>query len=127
MATQKDSLNTSSDVPQETPSHYDAHLVPAETAAREAREGNRYGHVEHDQAEDTEHIHTRDGYTMDQEGLINNYAVEAPMYVNEPGDLAEEEAAVAKQRAAERQALSKDDEGHLSPKTNWRHKGPGVI
>ena len=127
MATRKDSLNTSPDEIKKTPSHYDEHLIPAETAAREAREGRRFGHVEHDSAQDTEHIHTRDGYTVDQEGLINNYAVEAPMYLNEPGDLAEEEAVVAKQRAAERKALSKDAEGHLSPNTNWQHKGPGVI
>ncbi|NJM97578.1 MAG: hypothetical protein HC800_10830 [Phormidesmis sp. RL_2_1] len=127
MATQKDSLNPNPEQTQEIPSHYDAHLIPAETAAREAREGSHFGHVEHDQADDTEHIHTRDGYTIDQEGLINNYAVEAPMYVNEPGDLAAAEAALAKQKAADREALAKDDEGNLSAKINWHHKGPGMI
>lgn len=90
MATQKDpkkveNTKTSANLP-----HYDAHLIPAETVARKAREGSHFGQVEHDDANNTEHIHTRDGYTIDQEGLINNYAVEAPMYVSEPGDLATE-------------------------------------
>lgn len=127
MTIQKDAVNSNQDNPQQNLPHYDAHLIPSETVAREAREGSQFGQVEHDDAQDTEHIHTRDGYTVDQEGLINNYAVEAPMYINEPGDLAEEEAAVAKQRAAERKALSKDADGNLSPNTNWQHKGPGVI
>ncbi|EDX87291.1 hypothetical protein S7335_4999 [Synechococcus sp. PCC 7335] len=127
MTTRKDSVNSDQDKMDKIPSHYDPHLVPSETAAREAREGTRFAQVEHDDAKDTEHIHTRDGYTVDPEGLINNYAVEPPMYVNEPGDLAEEEEIVAQQRAAERDALSKDEEGNLSPKTNWQHKGPGMI
>jgi hypothetical protein len=107
-------------------SHYDPHIIPAESAAREAREGSHFGHVDHDPA-DTEHIHTRDGYTVDQEGLINNYAVEVPMYINEPGDLAEKEAAIAQKRAADRQALEEDEEGKLTMTHDWRHKGPGMI
>ena len=62
-----------------TISHYDPHIIPAETVARAAREGKHFGHVEHDDPNDHEHIHLRDGYTMDQEGLINNYAVEPEM------------------------------------------------
>lgn len=125
MATQKETHDTNPNT--EHLSHYDPHLIPSETAAREAREGDRFGHVEHDNPEEKEHIHTRDGYTMDQEGLINNYAVEPPMYVNQPGDLAEEEAAAAKMRAADRKSLGKDAEGHASSKNNWQHKGPGMI
>lgn len=87
MATQKDSVNSKQDNTQQTLSHYDAHLIPAETVAREAREGSRFGQVQHDDVQDTEHIHTRDGYTVDQEGLINNYAVEAPMHVDKPENL----------------------------------------
>ncbi|MFZ4675378.1 MAG: hypothetical protein ACOYM4_06725 [Nodosilinea sp.] len=101
-----------------TPSHYDPHIVPAETAARAEREGKAFGQVEHD-PQNPEHVHTRDGYTVDQEGLINNYAVEPPMYINEPGDLAEVEKANAEQRASDRKAMN---ESH-----DWHHKGPGVV
>ena len=59
--------------------HFDPHIIPAETAARATREGKHFGHIEHDNPSDREHIHTRDGYTIDQEGLINNYAVEPDM------------------------------------------------
>lgn len=83
MTTQKDLVNNNQNDTQKTLSHYDAHLIPAETVAREAREGSHFGQVEHDDVQDTEHIHTRDGYTVDQEGLINNYAVEAPVQVEE--------------------------------------------
>jgi hypothetical protein len=110
-----------------TLSHYDPHLIPAETAARAEREGEQFGHVDHDDATKTEHIHTRDGYTIDQEGLINNYAVEPPMYINEPGDLDEVEKAVAEQRAADRKALAEDEEGKLTMTHDWRHRGPGII
>ncbi len=65
------------------PSHYDPHLIPAETAARETREGSHFGQVKHDDVKDTDHVHTRDGYTSDQEGLFNNYAVEPPMYTDQ--------------------------------------------
>ncbi len=107
--------------------HPDPHIIPAETAARANREGSHFGQVDHDSQADTEHIHTRDGYTVDQEGLINNYAVEPPMYIKEPGDLAEEEAAIAKQRAADRKALTEDEDGKLTTSHDWRHKGPGMI
>ena len=112
--------------PKKEISHYDPHIIPAESAARAAREGSHFGYVDHDSV-DTEHIHTRDGYTIDQEGLMNNYAVEPPMYINEPGDLADAEVAVAKQRAADRKALAEDEEGKLTMTHDWRHKGPGMI
>jgi hypothetical protein len=109
-----------------TPSHYDPHLVPAETAAREKREGKQFGHVDHD-PKNPEHVHTRDGYTVDQEGLINNYAVEPPMYINEPGDLDEVKKTEANRQATDRHALSEDEEGKLTMDHDWRHKGPGLI
>ncbi|NMF86586.1 hypothetical protein [Nodosilinea sp. P-1105] len=102
----------------QTPSHYDPHLVPAETAARAQREGKAFGHVDHD-PQDPSQVHTRDGYTVDQEGLINNYAVEPPMYIDEPGDLREVEQANAEQRAADRKAMESSHD--------WHHKGPGII
>ncbi len=55
---------------------YDAHIIPAETAARKDREGDRY--------KDT----STAGQTVDQEGLTNNYATEPEMYFETPGDAA---------------------------------------
>ncbi|MEM8807915.1 MAG: hypothetical protein AAGF01_17990 [Cyanobacteria bacterium P01_G01_bin.38] len=107
-------------------SHYDPHIVPAETAARAKREGDQFGHVDHDPPS-SEQVHTRDGYTMDQEGLINNYAVEPPMYINQPGDLAEETHQLAQARAQELAELSEDEDGKLTLKHDWRHRGPGMI
>ncbi len=107
--------------------HYDPHMIPAESAARAAREGKDFGHVEHDDPADKEHIHTRDGYTIDQEGLINNYAVEPEMYIKEPGDLRLQEQESKIQRLHELQELSEDEEGKLTMGHDWRHKGPGLI
>jgi hypothetical protein len=107
--------------------HYDPHIIPAETAAREAREGKRFGYVEHDDPAAQENLHTRNGYTVDQEGLINNYAVETEAYISEPGDLRQKELELKAQRRRERQELSEDEEGKLTLEHDWRHKGPGVI
>ncbi len=106
---------------------YDPHLVPAETAARAAREGDDFLHVEHDDPADREHLHTRDGYTVDQEGLLNNYAVEPEMYYHERGDYARQQAAQAADRMHELQELSEDEAGKLTDEHDFRHRGPGVI
>ena len=119
METQSDSTPTIS--------HYDPHLIPAESAARAAREGEHFGHVDHDEPADQEHIHTRDGYTIDQEGLINNYAVEPEIYISEPGDLREQEQQLKTQRRHQLEELSEDEEGKLTMEHDWRHKGPGLI
>ncbi len=108
-------------------SHYDPHIIPAETVAREAREGEDFGHVDHDNPADTEHLHNRDGYSVDQEGLINNYAIEPEVYINEPGDLREKEEELKAQRRRELQELSEDEDGKLTMEHDWRHKGPGLI
>lgn len=107
--------------------HYDQHIIPGESIARAAREGKHFGHVEHDKPGDKEHIHNRDGYTIDQEGLINNYAVETEAYIKEPGDLKEKEQALKAKRRRELQELSEDEEGKLTMEHDWRHKGPGLI
>ncbi len=108
-------------------SHYDPHIIPAETVARVAREGEHFCNVPHDDPKDLEHLHTRDGYTVDRDGLINNYPVEPEMYINEPGDLKEKELKLKAQRIQELVALSEDEEGKLTMEHDWRHKGPGMI
>ena len=78
MSTQNDSQDT---IPQ-----YDAHIVPAESVARQHREGEDFGHTSHVEA-NGELSEVTDGYTVDKEGLLNNYAVEPEMYANVPGDM----------------------------------------
>jgi hypothetical protein len=69
---------------------YDLHIVPAETAARKAREGENYKQVPEQPDENSESINTTDGYTVDGEGLVNNYATEPEMYYEVPGDMQEQ-------------------------------------
>ena len=69
-----------------TPDSYDPHIIPAETAARKDREGDRYKQLPKN-PESPSSIDTTGGYTMDQEGLTNNYGVEPEMYVEAPGDI----------------------------------------
>ncbi|HTL90161.1 MAG TPA: hypothetical protein VL134_12235, partial [Leptolyngbya sp.] len=61
---------------------YDPHIIPAETAARKEREGSKFKTTPTEQGEaaastddqtDPESVGTTDGYTVDQEGLLNNY------------------------------------------------------
>ncbi len=114
---QADDLN--SDVPQ-----YDRGIAPAETAARKEREGESFGSTR--EGRDPDSIDTTAGVTTDQEGLSNNYAVEPEMYVNEPGDLKQEEEAAAASRGQELEDLKHDDEaGKLSDTGDVRPKGPG--
>jgi hypothetical protein len=105
--------------------NYDPHIIPAETAARKEREQEDYKQVKEESAGD---IDTAGGYTVDQEGLANNYAIEPEMYINEPGDLREEQAAEKEQRAAELQARNDtDEEGKLTMNSDDRSKGVGAI
>ncbi|NJM99904.1 MAG: hypothetical protein HC800_24675 [Phormidesmis sp. RL_2_1] len=104
---------------------YDPNLIPAETAARLEREQESYKQVPEQSEGD---IDTSSGYTVDQEGLVNNYAIEPEMYINEPGDLraAEEQAKAA--RAEELQEVNQTDEdGSLTPSIDQRGKGVGII
>jgi hypothetical protein len=57
---------------------YDANIVPAETAARKEREGDDYKKIPEGNLEG--------GAAIDNEGLLNNYAVEPEMYYENPGD-----------------------------------------
>ncbi|MCM1981697.1 hypothetical protein [Lyngbya confervoides] len=102
---------------------YDPHLTPAETAARMKREGSDFQHV--DSEDSTE---TTGGFTSDQEGLINNYAIEPEMYVNEPGDLREEGQENRQERQEELQEINQTSEqGELTLEEDNRGKGVGII
>lgn len=116
-------MSTHEDVSVDT---YDAHIVPAETAARKEREGDAFKHVPH-QAED-ENLDTSGGYTVDKEGLINNFAVEPEMYVNEPGDLRGKQAELDQGRAQEMAEVNDTDKtGELTEDRDRRGKGTGII
>jgi hypothetical protein len=57
---------------------YDANIIPAEIAARKEREGDDYKRIPEGNLEG--------GAAVDNEGLLNNYAVEPEMYYENPGD-----------------------------------------
>jgi hypothetical protein len=69
-----------------TPDSYDPHLIPAETAARKEREGDRFKHLD-EHPEGAESMDTTGGFTTDKEGLIDNFAIEPELYFENPGDL----------------------------------------
>lgn len=105
--------------------NYDPNLVPAETAARKEREGDAYKQVPDDQASD---LDTEGGYTVDQEGLINNYAIEPEMYIEEPGDLREEQEAEEARRQQELAEINQTNEaGRVTTEADNRGKGVGRI
>jgi hypothetical protein len=105
--------------------NFDPNIVPAETAARIEREQESYKQVPKQSEGD---IDTSSGYTVDQEGLVNNYAIEPEMYINEPGDLREAEAEAQAARAEELKEINQTDEdGNLTPSVDQRGKGVGVI
>jgi hypothetical protein len=58
---------------------YDANIIPAETAARKEREGADYKKIPEGNIEG--------GAAIDNEGLLNNYAVQPKMYYEHPGDV----------------------------------------
>jgi hypothetical protein len=99
---------------KERSDNYDPHIVPAETEARMEREGENFKKTPQREGD----IDTTGGYTVDKEGLANNYAIEPEMYVNEPGDLREQEEAEAAERAEELKELNEHEPGA---------KGQGLI
>ncbi|MHC5740988.1 MAG: hypothetical protein ACYTXT_03595 [Nostoc sp.] len=115
---------------------YDRGIIPAETAARMEREGDRYktrpteereADAPTDDQTDPESIRTTDGYTVDKEGLLNNYAVEPEMYYEEPGDARQQAAEDKEERIEELGEINQDEEGKLTDKGDSRGRGPGVI
>ena len=111
MSNQSDYQNS---IPQ-----YDAHIIPAESVARQHREGKNFGHTSHVEA-DGELSEATEGYTVDQEGLLNNYAIEPEMYVDVPGDREEQAAQEKAEYAHQLQELSEDEDGKLTTEHDWR-------
>ncbi|HEY9691395.1 MAG TPA: hypothetical protein V6D15_04285 [Oculatellaceae cyanobacterium] len=112
--------------------NYDRHIVPAETAARQERENDTFKqhpseNTKNNDQTNPESIDTTDGYTVDKEGLLNNYAIEPEMYVNEPGDLREEAEGEIEQRTQDLASANDDKEGELTLEHDTRGKGPGII
>jgi hypothetical protein len=104
---------------------YDANLIPAETAARKDREGDGFKQLPEDPEGSSD---TSSGYTVDREGLVNNYAIEPEMYIDEPGDLREEMEAEKAQRQAELQEINQTDEtGKVTTGSDTRGKGVGKV
>ena len=91
---------------------YDRGINPAETAAREEREGEDFKEPKQQEGK----IDTSEGTTVDREGLSNNYAIEPEMYIDEPGDLREKQQAEEAERAEELEEINKTG-----------GKGPGVV
>jgi hypothetical protein len=115
---------------------YDRGIIPAETAARMEREGNKYKTLPTEEGEadaptddqtDPESVRTTDGYTVDKEGLLNNYAVEPEMYYEEPGDARKQAAEDTAERVEELGEINQDEEGKLTEKGDSRGRGPGVV
>ena len=117
--------------------NYDRGIVPAETAARREREGDLYKTLPteereasaptDDQTDVGDSIRTTDGYTVDKEGLLNNYAVEPEMYYETPGDARQQAAEDAAHRAEELREVNEDKEGELTIEDDKRGRGPGII
>ncbi|MBD0304632.1 MAG: hypothetical protein ICV85_21480 [Tolypothrix sp. T3-bin4] len=116
--------------------NFDPHIVPAETGARIEREGDNFKTTPNKGKEataktndqtDAESIDSTGGYTVDKEGLVNNYAIEPEMYVNEPGDLREKEEDLTAERINELEEINEDKDGDLTMDGDKRGKGPGVI
>ncbi|BAY27337.1 hypothetical protein NIES2100_71600 [Calothrix sp. NIES-2100] len=115
---------------------YDRGIIPAETAARKEREGDSYKTVPTEEREasaptddqtDPQSIRTTDGYTVDKEGLLNNYAVEPEMYYEVPGDAKQSAEQDTANRAEELIEANEDKEGELTDKGDKRGRGPGLV
>ncbi|MEB3180502.1 MAG: hypothetical protein VKL59_15955 [Nostocaceae cyanobacterium] len=115
---------------------YDRGIVPAETAARKEREGEAYktlpseenlASADTDNQTHSDSIRTTDGYTVDKEGLLNNYAIEPEMYYEVPGDARQQAEAETAERVEDLIEVNEDKQGQLSMENDQRGKGPGVI
>ena len=77
--------------------NYDRGITSSETAARMEREGDNFKQTPDSKGD----MDTTSGYTVDREGLANNYAIEPEMYVEEPGDLRDKQKAEKEERIEE--------------------------
>jgi len=117
--------------------NYDRGIVPAETAARKEREGDQFkttpteereaSAITDDQTHPGDSIRTTDGYTVDKEGLLNNYAVEPEMYYDTPGDARQKAAEDKAARVAELEEINEDKQGELTEDGDKRGRGPGGV
>ena len=117
--------------------NYDRGITPAETAARQEREGGLFkktpteereaGAPTDDQTHPGESIRTTDGYTVDKEGLLNNYAVEPEMYYEVPGDARQQAAEDKAQRTEELREVNEDKDGELTIDDDKRGRGQGAV
>ncbi|WP_310482085.1 hypothetical protein [Chamaesiphon sp. VAR_48_metabat_403] len=72
-----------------TPDSYDPHIIPAETAARKEREGENFKRLpKHPPG--SESLDTTGGFTVDKEGLVDNFGIEPEIYYETPGDASPE-------------------------------------
>ncbi len=115
---------------------YDPHIIPAETAARMEREHETFRTIPSqerdeeaatDDQTDDESIDTTGGYTVDKEGLIDNFAIEPEMYYEVPGDARAKEEAEKAERESMMKELRESDEGKLTMTEDKRPKGQGII
>lgn len=128
--------NTSDSSDRVSRDTYDRGIVPAETAARKEREGEgfkttpseaREASAATDDQTDEGSIKMTDGYTVDQEGLLNNYAIEPEMYYEVPGDARQAEEEAKAERAEELRSINHDETGSLTMDADQRGKGSGMI
>ncbi len=69
-----------------TPDSYDPHIIPAETAARKEREGENFKRLPN-HPPGSESLDTTAGFTVDKEGLVDNFGIEPEIYYETPGDI----------------------------------------
>lgn len=100
----------------EHPDNYDRIITPAETAARVEREKENFKKLPDKEGD----LDTTAGYTVDREGLANNYAIEPEMYIEEPGDLREKEEKLKQERVEELEEINKPD-------NQKQEQGQGII
>lgn len=95
-----------------TDANYDPNLSAAETGARQKREQEKFKEL----PENNSDFDTQSGFTVDREGLANNYAIEPEMYVEERGDLREENEENQHRRQQELEEIKQPG-----------GKGPGLV
>jgi hypothetical protein len=69
---------------------YDSNIIPSEIAARKEREGDSFKHLP-ENPPGSESLDTTGGFTVDREGLVDNFGIEPEMYYETPGDVQKEE------------------------------------